>query len=1077
MTRPQKQLKLSERMYVRIGKRVDHQAQILLGTHRINPLEDEQPQVQVKWVEWSNEIEWVNKSNILGPVLSDLPPRQRRTPLTAAEQEEERVKREIQQSKGTPSGTPASHKKSTTAVKDSIHSKKRQSLSDESSSSHKSPPRTKRSSPRTPKQQSPLALPEKLTDEQFKKAIYFSDVDDQEEDDMLSIKEDEHDDSYEDEEQEDEAEDDPIASSTTTLSSSSSSSTSKLLSSRRRRRRPSAAAVARSKQKQRAKKHPKDNDSSDDESEENQHQDEQTKDVALPTRATSPLRKSASPKKQQQHRSPQLTSPNSHKHQHHGPMRATFTPRSPDSSQQPSENDVPSPKNTNLRKRQLFQALEDSSDDQITEQGKPSTPPTKRARPASPPSGQSSDDAIVLSSDDENEDYEYQRMKKRILNDDRQVSLSSLSEVSMPKASATTSPNAHKKAASPPQRVVVQRSSPGDTSTATTVRSSGTTRTSTSTNNKERPGMRLEWESVPLHQRKPPPEVRLAEKQRQLEREARAGGSRSAHHPPNKINEKTARTRRATRPPRKADFLHHLVVRYTKQKQLNGGVAHPENHDPATQDSIIDECSQESVLSRKQIKPNKRQIRTVALVKEEEEQMPVLQALRMKRALKKQQIAAKKVMEKAQKRKAEKRTNDASPPKSKIKSPPKRKRLASPSLFMEPAEPPAAKRARPKTPKYSDFDFETEEVVDDDHFVELRRKMLQHKARQRWLAMKKQEEQQVNDAQSQEREVSISPQRNEERSNSFDTQEKAASTSPSESTEVSVRTLIYEGPPLTSLDGGWPKGWVERRYVRNRQQRTSYDSYYSPPGFDEYRLRSRQQVMRYLAVWKETGDAKKAYRARMQRRDSEADKSPKVKETPLHTSNEHTPRTNNADLEAKENETNPPVEIVDLEAETNENISHPPVDDSVSTYDTAPEQMVTDVGLLTQRVSPDGMEQEQFVDSRSSPVEKKDSSEIQEDPALGLPEEKVRNPNVFLPQDPQTRRPPFSKSSQTGATIKDAIELLESDDEDIHVDYRGQLPKVSSILTVPNEEPNGTMGDYNMAQAMAMLDSDNEGGN
>ena len=74
------------------------------------------------------------------------------------------------------------------------------------------------------------------------------------------------------------------------------------------------------------------------------------------------------------------------------------------------------------------------------------------------------------------------------------------------------------------------------------------------------------------------------------------------------------------------------------------------------------------------------------------------------------------------------------------------------------------------------------------------------------------------------------------------------------------------------------------------------------------------------------------------------------------TSNEHTPPTTNTDSEAKKNETDPPVEIVDLEAETNENISDPPVDDSVTTYDTAPEQMVTDVGLLTQRVSPDGAE-------------------------------------------------------------------------------------------------------------------------
>ncbi|KAI2489843.1 hypothetical protein MHU86_24743 [Fragilaria crotonensis] len=56
-------------------------------------------------------------------------------------------------------------------------------------------------------------------------------------------------------------------------------------------------------------------------------------------------------------------------------------------------------------------------------------------------------------------------------------------------------------------------------------------------------------------------------------------------------------------------------------------------------------------------------------------------------------------------------------------------------------------------------------------------------------------------------------------------------------------TLVYEGPPLKSLFGGWPDGWIQKTY--QRQGSTSRDSYFYGPGTD-HRFRSLIEVLRFL---------------------------------------------------------------------------------------------------------------------------------------------------------------------------------------------------------------------------------------
>jgi hypothetical protein len=56
-------------------------------------------------------------------------------------------------------------------------------------------------------------------------------------------------------------------------------------------------------------------------------------------------------------------------------------------------------------------------------------------------------------------------------------------------------------------------------------------------------------------------------------------------------------------------------------------------------------------------------------------------------------------------------------------------------------------------------------------------------------------------------------------------------------------TLVYEGPPLKALFGGWPDGWSQKTFQRHGS--TSRDSYFYGPGSD-HRFRSLIEVLRFL---------------------------------------------------------------------------------------------------------------------------------------------------------------------------------------------------------------------------------------
>ena len=73
------------------------------------------------------------------------------------------------------------------------------------------------------------------------------------------------------------------------------------------------------------------------------------------------------------------------------------------------------------------------------------------------------------------------------------------------------------------------------------------------------------------------------------------------------------------------------------------------------------------------------------------------------------------------------------------------------------------------------------------------------------------------------------------------------------------RKLLYLGPPQAELEGGWPKGWIERRYSRLRKQLNSYDIFYYPPGHPEYKLRSTKEALKYIKAFKKTKDPHKAF--------------------------------------------------------------------------------------------------------------------------------------------------------------------------------------------------------------------------
>lgn len=77
--------------------------------------------------------------------------------------------------------------------------------------------------------------------------------------------------------------------------------------------------------------------------------------------------------------------------------------------------------------------------------------------------------------------------------------------------------------------------------------------------------------------------------------------------------------------------------------------------------------------------------------------------------------------------------------------------------------------------------------------------------------------------------------------------------------------LTYEGIPQKPFPGGWPPGWIERRYKRQGgQTKGSDDSYFfAPPPNEKHKLRSVKEVQRYIfALNKSGGDAAVAWSQR-----------------------------------------------------------------------------------------------------------------------------------------------------------------------------------------------------------------------
>eukprot|EP00977_Amphora_coffeiformis_P016667 scaffold5215_cov181-Amphora_coffeaeformis.AAC.21 len=80
-----------------------------------------------------------------------------------------------------------------------------------------------------------------------------------------------------------------------------------------------------------------------------------------------------------------------------------------------------------------------------------------------------------------------------------------------------------------------------------------------------------------------------------------------------------------------------------------------------------------------------------------------------------------------------------------------------------------------------------------------------------------------------------------------------------------TNTISYEGPPTkpSPVSGGWPPGWIERRYKRIAgDTKDREDSYFYPPTEKEYKLRSIKEVQRFLCAYNETKDAAYAFKQR-----------------------------------------------------------------------------------------------------------------------------------------------------------------------------------------------------------------------
>jgi hypothetical protein len=78
---------------------------------------------------------------------------------------------------------------------------------------------------------------------------------------------------------------------------------------------------------------------------------------------------------------------------------------------------------------------------------------------------------------------------------------------------------------------------------------------------------------------------------------------------------------------------------------------------------------------------------------------------------------------------------------------------------------------------------------------------------------------------------------------------------------------IWSGPPNEPLEGGWPKGWIKRVFVRQSgASKSQEDRYWYPPESQTngkvHKLRSMKEVERYLVAFKATNDANKAWDAR-----------------------------------------------------------------------------------------------------------------------------------------------------------------------------------------------------------------------
>lgn len=70
--------------------------------------------------------------------------------------------------------------------------------------------------------------------------------------------------------------------------------------------------------------------------------------------------------------------------------------------------------------------------------------------------------------------------------------------------------------------------------------------------------------------------------------------------------------------------------------------------------------------------------------------------------------------------------------------------------------------------------------------------------------------------------------------------------------ERTPNEMIYEGAPRKDLPGGWPEGWIERKFQRTHgtSARLADSYFYPPPPHEKRKLRSIKEVQRYLFAMK-----------------------------------------------------------------------------------------------------------------------------------------------------------------------------------------------------------------------------------